>query len=137
MVFPTTRIRMTLVNTTAIAYTNTMRLRPIFCSYAITVVFTNVMCLRADRGSPQRGLTNVGSKFPLMSMRFLLVPWLCVRLSFVDPSSSLQRVSGGASRELTKLKSGALTYLGNPERIYAEFLLYIMAILSDTHFVVF
>ena len=37
---------MTFVNTTAIAYTKIMRLRPIFCPYAITVVFTNVMRLR-------------------------------------------------------------------------------------------
>ena len=41
-----TRKRMTFVNTTAIAYTKIMRLRPIFCPYAITVVFTNVMRLR-------------------------------------------------------------------------------------------
>ena len=41
-----TRKRMTFVNTAAIAYTKIMRLRPIFCPYAIAVVFTNVMRLR-------------------------------------------------------------------------------------------
>ena len=41
-----TRKRMTFVNTTAIAYTKIMRLWPIFCPYAIAVVFTNVMRLR-------------------------------------------------------------------------------------------
>ena len=38
---------------------------------------------------------------------------------------------------LTRLECVALIYLGNWERIYAEFLVYIMAILSDTDFVVF
>ena len=47
--------------------------------------------------------------------------------------AGLQRILGG----LTRLECEALIYLGNWERIYAEFLVYIMAILSDTDFVVF
>jgi len=43
------------VNTTAIAYTKIMRLRPIFCPYAITVVFTNVMRLRVLEYSLPKG----------------------------------------------------------------------------------
>ena len=39
--------------------------------------------------------------------------------------------------ELTRFECEALIYFGNWERIYTEFLVYIMAILSDTDFVVF
>ena len=38
---------------------------------------------------------------------------------------------------MTRLECEALIYFGNWERIYTEFLVYIMAILSDTDFVVF
>ena len=41
-----TRNSLTFVNTTAIAYTKVLRLRPTFCMYAIAVVFTNVRELR-------------------------------------------------------------------------------------------
>ena len=41
-----TRNSLTFVNTTAIAYTKFLRLRPTFCVYAIAVVFTNVRELR-------------------------------------------------------------------------------------------
>ena len=39
--------------------------------------------------------------------------------------------------ENRELECVAPTYLGNRERIYAEFLVYIIAIPSDTDFVVF
>ena len=45
-----TRKRMTFVNTTAIAYTKIMRLRPIFCLFARAAVFTNVRRLRVFNG---------------------------------------------------------------------------------------
>ena len=38
------------MNTTAIAYTKILRLRPTFCMYAIAVVFTNVRELRVIGG---------------------------------------------------------------------------------------
>ena len=45
-----TRKRLTFVNTTVIAYTKIMRLRPIFCQYARAAVFTNVRRLRVFNG---------------------------------------------------------------------------------------
>ena len=51
------------VNTTAVAYTKIVRLQPIFCLYAIAVVFTSVMRLRVpeQRASAQRKQHSIGN----------------------------------------------------------------------------